>query len=60
MKDKEPIPLVTIQMLGAEIHDRLILSSSHARIPRIFHLLVNGLKSITPEMSIMSNSLAIS
>jgi hypothetical protein len=28
MKGKEPIPLVTIQMLGAEIHDRLILSDS--------------------------------
>jgi hypothetical protein len=26
MKDKEPIPLVTIQMLDAEIHDRLLLS----------------------------------
>jgi hypothetical protein len=28
MKDKEPIPLVTIRMLGAEIHGRLILSDS--------------------------------
>lgn len=28
MKDKEPIPLVTMQMLGAEIHDRLLLSDS--------------------------------
>ena len=28
MKNKEPIPLVSIQMLGAEIRDRLIMSDS--------------------------------